>query len=54
MNIREVIASEHSKQNTLAIVEYIGDDPERFDELMSIFFEGVYRSTQRAAWPMSV
>ena len=54
MNIREVIASGHSKQNTLAIVEYIGDDPERFDELMSIFFEGVYRSTQRAAWPMSV
>ena len=37
----------------MAIVEYIGDDAERFAELMKIFFAGEYRLTQRAAWPMN-
>lgn len=37
----------------MAIVDYIGSDPKRFAELMSIFFEGEYRLTQRAAWPMN-
>ena len=54
MNIRETLASGQSKRNTLAIVAYIGDDPKRFADLMSIFFEGEYRPTQRAAWPISV
>lgn len=39
---------------TRSIVEYIGDDPVRFAELISIFFRGEYRLTQRAAWPISV
>lgn len=43
----------HSKQSTMAIVEYIGDDPKRFAELMKCFFAGDYRLTQRAAWPMN-
>jgi len=54
MDIGEALQAEHSKRNTTAIVEYIGGDPERFAELMKIFFEGEYRPTQRAAWPMSV
>ena len=54
MDIREVLASGQSRLNTLAIVEYIGNDPSRFAELMRVFLEGVYRSTQRAAWPISV
>ena len=54
MDIRETLASGQSKANTTAIVEYIGDDPKRFAELMSIFFNGEYRPTQRAAWPISV
>ena len=37
----------------MALVRYIGADPKRFAELMSIFFEGEYRLTQRAAWPMN-
>jgi hypothetical protein len=53
MNIREALRAEHSKRQTMAIVEYIGSDPKRFAELMSIFFEGEYRLTQRAAWPMN-
>lgn len=54
MDIREALQAEHSKRNTTAIAKYIGGDPERFAELMKIFFEGEYRPTQRAAWPMSV
>jgi len=37
----------------MAIVQFIGDDPTKFKELMAIFFEGEYRLTQRAAWPIS-
>jgi hypothetical protein len=54
MDIRETLRTEHSKRQTAAISEYIGNDPKRFAELMAIFFEGEYRLTQRAAWPMSV
>jgi hypothetical protein len=53
VDIRQALASVHSKENALAIVDYIGDDTKRFAELMSIFFEGIYRLTQRAAWPMN-
>ncbi len=53
MNIRQALQSEHSKRQTTAIVEYIGDDADRFAELMKIFFAGEYRLTQRAAWPMN-
>jgi len=53
MNIREALRAEHSKRQTMAIVNHIGSDPKRFAELMSVFFEGEYRLTQRAAWPMN-
>ena len=53
MDIRQALMTEHSKQQTMAIVEYIGEDPKRFAELMKVFFEGEYRLTQRAAWPMN-
>lgn len=53
MDIRQALTTEHSKQQTLAIVEFIGDDPKRFAELMKLFFAGEYRLTQRAAWPMN-
>ena len=53
MNIREALLAEHSKRQTMKIVRFIGDDPKRFAELMSVFFAGPYRVTQRAAWPIS-
>jgi len=53
MNIREALLAEHSKRQTMKIVRFIGDDPKRFAELMSVFFAGPYRLTQRAAWPIS-
>lgn len=53
MDIRHALMAVHSKQQAVAIVEFIGDDPKRFAELMQLFFAGEYRLTQRAAWPMS-
>jgi hypothetical protein len=53
MNIKTALLKEHSKKQCATIVKYIGKNPERFAELMKCFFEGEYRVTQRAAWPMS-
>jgi hypothetical protein len=53
MDIRQALETEHSKRQTTAIVNYIGDDATRFAELMKIFFAGDYRLTQRSAWPMN-
>lgn len=53
MDIRQALMAGHSKQQTMTIVEFIGDNPKRFAELMKLFFAGEYRLTQCAAWPMS-
>src|SRR5579871_552922 len=53
MNLKDALIEEHSKKQCDKIVRYIGDDKERFAELMKLFFESEYRITQRAAWPMS-
>lgn len=53
MNIREALLAEHSKRQTMKIVNYVGNDPHRFRELMSVFLGTEYRPTQRAAWAVS-
>jgi len=53
MNIRDAILEIHSKAQAERIVEYVGDDPERFAELMRLFLGDTYRITQRAGWPLS-
>jgi hypothetical protein len=53
MNIKLRLGEEHSKNLTLAIVNFIGQDKKRFKELMTVFFGGDHRLTQRAAWPFS-
>jgi len=53
MDIRQALMAEHSKRQTMAIVEFIGDDSQRFAELMKLLFAGDYRLTQRAAWSMN-
>ena len=53
MNIRDEILAEHSKRQTQKIVDWVGDDTERFEELMRLFLGDVYRITQRAGWPLS-
>lgn len=53
MDIIQSLKKEHSRKMMLNIVDYIGDDPKRFSELISVFIDGNYRLTQRASWPMS-
>lgn len=53
MNLREEILREHSKAHCLRIAHYIGDDKQRFDELMYLFLNDEYRVCQRAAWVVS-
>ncbi len=53
MNIEEALLKEHTKKNTMSIVNHIGDDKIFFKELMELFLKGEYRITQRASWVVS-
>jgi len=53
MNLKDTLLKEHSKAQCDKITNYIGSDKKKFADLMKLFFEGEYRVTQRAAWPMS-
>lgn len=54
MDLVKEILKEHSKSQTDKIVRYVGEDPQRFEELVKVFRNGPYRVTQRAAWPLSI
>lgn len=51
--LEKEILKEHSKKQTLKIVKYIGNDQERFNELLKLFLEGSNTVTQRASWVVS-
>ena len=53
MDLLKLLREEHSKKQTDRIVDYIGDNKDRFALLMKLFLQGEYRITQRAAWPLS-
>ena len=53
MHLRNQILKEHTKQNCNAIVEWVGNDVSRFNQLFKLFLNDEYRVTQRAAWPIS-
>jgi len=53
MNICEALLEVHSKDQAIKITDYVGDDPDRFADLMKLFLGPVYRISQRAAWPVS-
>lgn len=53
MNLLQELSATITKDQVTAIVNRIGDNQERFDELFIIFTKSHYRIVQRAAWPMS-
>ena len=53
MDIKTALLQEHSKRQNQRIVDYVGNHPERFAELITLFWENEYRVTQRAAWTVS-
>lgn len=54
MNLRDQLQQEHSKKNTIAIVEWIGKSAARFEQLISLILQSDDKQlTQRAAWALS-
>ncbi len=53
MNLRNAILAEHSKAQANKIINWIGNNQERFDQLFTLFINDEYRVVQRAAWPLS-
>lgn len=50
MNIIGEIEKAHSKEITVSICTYIGDDPMRFREAFNVFLNGTALQKQRIAW----
>lgn len=53
MDLRAALLEVHSKAQAEKIAVYVGNDPQRFADLMKFFLGPVYRLLQRAAWPVS-
>ncbi len=53
MNLRNALLTEHSKINTQFLADYIGNDVQRFADLMHLLLNDEPKVTQRAGWVMS-
>ena len=53
MNLEKELLKKQTLTQCNRIVKYIGKDESRFADLVKLFFQGEYRLTQHAAWPMS-
>jgi len=53
MDLKKQILKEHSKEQCNKIVNWVGSDKKKFNELFHLFLHSEYRVTQRAAWPLS-
>lgn len=52
MNLEEEILALHSRAQTNRIVDWVGADQSRFDQLFAIFQKNDYLLSQRASWPL--
>lgn len=53
MNIADELYKEHSKRQTLKIVDWVGNDPLRFSDLIQAFLSDDAVLIQRSAWVIS-
>jgi len=53
MKLRDELLKEHTKENCMRIVRWIGNSEQRFAQLIDLFINEEYRVVQRAAWPLS-
>jgi hypothetical protein len=53
MNLREELLKDHSKERIMKIVRYVGNDKERFADLMKLFLGNIEKVSERAAWGVS-
>jgi hypothetical protein len=54
MDIRAQLLKEHSRANAEAIADVVGDDAQRFAELMRYMLDDEYRVAQRAAYSVNL
>lgn len=52
-DLTTLLQTEHSKSQTLKIVNYVGEDQNRFDALFEIFTTAHPRVIQRASWAVN-
>ena len=53
-NLESEILKEHSKRQTVKITRWVGNDGERFAELMVLFLTAEYLIVQRSSWIVSL
>lgn len=53
MDLTATLLFEHSRQQSLKLVEWVGDNPKRFDELMQLYFSNQKKISQRTAMAIS-
>lgn len=53
MNLLSVLQNAYTKKQATEIVNWIGNNQQRFDNLLHIFLNSDYKIVQRAAWPLS-
>lgn len=53
MDLKKLLNKGQTKAQTVQIIDYVDVNKDRFKQLVSIYLEGPYRITQRAAWPLS-
>ena len=53
MNLRDQLQKEHSRKNCDVIVDWVGHDDKRFQQLFSSLLLNHSLLSQRAAWPVS-
>jgi hypothetical protein len=53
MDFEKEILAEHSKKQTLKIVEFIGKDQDKFNNLIKLFFNKSPLISQRTSWVVS-
>ena len=54
MNIANHLLIENSSKIWKEVIDYVGDDTERFNELIQLFFNGDMRIVQRSSQPIGV
>lgn len=53
MNLIKLFGATQTKRQKDEIVRYVGKNPKRFAELVTVFINGPHHITQRAAWPLT-
>lgn len=54
MDLKTQLLKVYNRQNADLIVQWIGTNQERFDELLDILINGDFKIARRGSWPLSI